>query len=144
MRHETKFTMMSPAPGFTSRVMMRLAERERAQARRRAMLGSALLVIVAVVILALVAWWFIAMLSTFVSAPSVIVAVLNALATLMLWVSKFFEMMWTAASVVAQSIDPVSILGLAVAVFAVTLVWVRLVIGPFQPSSNTLLVGGPK
>lgn len=144
MRNETKFTMMNPTPGFTSRVMARLAERERVQARRRAMIGSALLVSAAIVILAIVAWWFLALVSEIVTTPSVLVAILNAASTLMLWGQKFFQMLWTTASVVTSSIDPVTLLSGAFAVFGLTLVWVRLVVGPFHLSSNTLIAGGPK
>lgn len=67
MQDQQRFVMAVPAPGFTNRVMTRLAERERARTQRRALLGSALLVgaVVAMLAFALVqlvsaAWVFLA------------------------------------------------------------------------------------
>lgn len=144
MRNETRFTLMTPAPGFTSRVMARIAEHEHAQARRRAVIGSVLLVLAAIAVLGLVAWWFISVASVVVATPSILVAVLNALASVMFWAAKFAELLWTVALIVVQNVGAVEMLALAVAVITLTAIWVRVVTGPLQLSSQSILVGGSK
>jgi len=142
MRNGKQFSMIAPSAGFTSRVMTRIAEHERAQARRRALIGSALLVIVAVATLALVAWWLLTVASVLVTTPSVIASLLNAFATLMFWVSKFVGMVWTFASVFIANVGAVQVLMLVLGAFLLTLVWVRVVTQPFQPSPRLLNLGG--
>lgn len=144
MRNETRFTLMSPAAGFTSRVMARIAEHERAQAQRRAVIGAVLLVLAAIAILVFVALWLISVVAVFVATPSVLVAALNAFALLAFWVGKFFESLWTVVFLIAQNVGAVEMLALAVVVITLTAVWVRVVAGPFQLSSQTILVGGRK
>jgi len=140
MRNETRFTMMTPAAGFTSRVMARIAEYERAQARRRALIGSALLVIAAGVILILVAGWLSAWIAALITTPSALVSLWSTLATLAFWTRKFIEMVWTAMTVITDQVDASQLLMLGIGVFALTLIWVRVVIGPFRFSSTS--VGG--
>lgn len=140
MRNETRFTLMTPSAGFTSRVMARIAEYERAQARRRALIGSALLVIAAVGILILVAWWLIAGALALITTPSALVSLWSTLATLAFWTRKFIEMVWAATTVVADQVDANQLLMLAIGVLGLTLIWVRVVIGPFRFSSTS--VGG--
>jgi len=132
--------MMTPAAGFTSRVMARLAEYERAQARRRALIGSALLVIAAGVILILVAGWLSAWIAALITTPSALVSLRSTLATLVFWTRKFIEMVWTAMTVITDQVDASQRLMLGIGVFALTLIWVRVVIGPFRFSSTS--VGG--
>ncbi len=140
MRNETRFTMMTPAAGFTSRVMAHIAEYERAQARRRALIGSALLVIAAGVILILVAGWLIAWVSALITTPSALVSLWSTLVTLVFWTRKFIEIVWAAATVVSDQVDANQLLMLGIGVLALTLIWVRVVIGPFRSSSTS--VGG--
>ena len=144
MRNETRFTLMAPAPGFTSRVMARIAEHERVQARRRAVIGSVLLVLAAIAILVLVALWLVSVASVFIAAPSVLIAVLNAFASMAFWAGTFFESLWTVAFLIAQNVGAAEMLALAVAVITLTTIWVSVVAGPFQRSSQTIFVGGPK
>jgi uncharacterized membrane protein len=144
MRNETQFTLMTPAPGFTSRVLARIAEHERAQARRRAMIGSVLLVLAAIAILGLVAWWLVSIASVFVTAPTVLVAVLNVCASMAFWVAKFFESLWAVALIITQNVGAVEMLALAIGVITLTAIWVRVVAGPLQLSSRSILVGGSK
>ncbi len=140
MRNETRFTMMTPSAGFTSRVMARIAEYERTQARQRALIGSALLVIAAGVILILVAGWLIAWVSALITTPSALVSLWSTLATLAFWTRKFIEMVWAATTVVSDQADANQLLMLGISVLALTLIWVRVVIGPFRFSSTS--VGG--
>jgi hypothetical protein len=144
MRNETQFTLMAPSTGFTSRVMARLAEHERAQARQRAVIGSVLLVGAAIAMIVLAALRLISAAEVFIDTPSVLVAVINAFASLAFWGAKFFESLWTVAFLIAQDVGAVEMLALAVAVIGLTAVWVRVVVGPFQLSSQTILVGGRK
>lgn len=144
MRNETRFTWMTPAPGFTSRVMARIAEHERAQARRRAVIGSVLLVLAAIAVLGLVARWLVSVASVVITTPSILVAVVNACAALMFWAAKFAKLLWTVALIVAQNVGAVELLALAVAVVTLTAIWVRVVSGPLQLSSQSILVGGSK
>jgi uncharacterized membrane protein len=144
MRNETQFTLMTPAPGFTSRVLARIAEHERAQARRRAMIGSVLLILAAIAVLGLVAWWLVSIASVFVTAPTVLVAVLNVCASMAFWVAKFFESLWAVALIITQNVGAVEMLALAIGVITLTAIWVRVVAGPLQLSSRSILVGGSK
>jgi hypothetical protein len=142
MQHETRFTMIAPNAGFTSRVMARIAEHERAKARQRALIGSALLVIAAIIILALVALWLVSWVAVLVSMPQLAVAVLGALATLAFWVGVALNACWVAVGAIAENIGAVQMVVLALVVFALTMVWMRVVVGPFQFSSHTISVGG--
>ena len=142
MRNETRFTMMMPAAGFTSRVMARIAERERAQARRRALIGSALLAVFALAVLMLIAWWVLSWVAAVVSIPQVLVVILNTSATCAFWASKMAEALWVVLLIVAENVGFIQMLALGVGVLALTMLWVRVVIGPFQRSSQTFYAGG--
>ena len=132
MRDETRFVMVSPAPGFAARVMTRLAEHERARARRRALLGSALLVGAAIAMLVFAVIQLVAPFWVLVTNPQLIVILLNAFATLTFWASKVFEAFWIAAMVIAENLDAMPMALCAAVVFALTMLWVRVVTGSFQ------------
>lgn len=142
MRNDKPFTMIAPSAGFTSRVMTRIAEHERAQARRRALIGSVLLVIVAIAILVLVAWSLFVWVSAFITTPSAVISVFNAFSTLTFWIRTFIEMLWTVATIIIENVGVAQMLVLAIGVFALSIVWVRVVVGPFQLSSQLNYVGG--
>ena len=140
MRNEKRFTMISPQPGFTARVMTRVAEQERTQTRR-AWLGSALLVIAAIAILSAIVWWIASWVSVFVTTPQLLVALINAFVTLAFWTTKFAQVVWDVALTVADksgALMPV----LALVAFALTIVWVRVVAGPFRRIPQKQIVGG--
>ena len=143
MRNEKTFTLMSPAPGFTSRVMARVAERERVQARRRAMIGSALLVVVAVIIVVLIVWWLISWVAVLVVTPQVIVSVLDVCGTLVFWLGVALNAIWVVVRAVAENISVVSMAVLAATVCALTVLWLRVVVGP-SFASQTIFVGGSR
>jgi uncharacterized membrane protein len=143
MRNDTSFTMVAPNAGFTSRVLARIAEHERAQARRRALIGSAVLVVFALTVLALVGWWLFSWVAVFVTTPQLIVSVINALATVAFWAGVALNGLGTAVSLVAQSVGVPQMLSLAMIVCVLTMLWLRVVVGS-SLSSQTLTVGGSK
>jgi hypothetical protein len=134
--------MVSPAPGFAVRVMARLAERERARARRRALIGSALLAGAASAMLAFAAIQLVSAIWILVTNPQVIVTLLNAFELLAFWVDKLLGALWIAANVIAENLDPMQMTLYAAAVFVLTMLWVRVVTGSFQSSFSTNHVGG--
>ena len=142
MQDNSHFAMVSPAPGFAARVMTRLAEHERARARRRALIGSALLVGAAIAMLMFVAIQLVVALWVLITNPQVIVSSLNAFAALTFWASKVFEAFWIVAMVIAENLDAVPMTLCAAVVFALTMLWARVVTGSFQLSLTTNHVGG--
>jgi hypothetical protein len=143
MRQETGFTMVAPSVGFTSRVLARIAEHERAKARRRALIGSAVLVVFALMVLALVGWWLFSWVAVFVTTPQLIVSVINALATVAFWAGVALNGLGTAVALVAQSVGVPQMLSLAMIVCVLMMLWLRVVVGS-SLSSQTLTVGGSK
>ena len=74
--------MVSPSVGFASRVMERIEERERAQARRRTAIGVGLIAAVVVSVFALIALWVAAWLSALVASPEAILTTILAVSPL--------------------------------------------------------------
>ena len=142
MQNHSHLAMVSPAPGFAVRVMARLAERERARARRRALIGSALLAGAASAMLAFAAIQLVSAIWILVTNPQVIVTLLNAFELLAFWVDKLLGALWIAANVIAENLDPMQMTLYAAAVFVLTMLWVRVVTGSFQSSFWTNHEGG--
>ncbi|MDE3089220.1 MAG: hypothetical protein KGJ80_07530 [Chloroflexota bacterium] len=138
MQKEQRFTMMAPSAGFTARVMTRIEERERAQARWRAVVGAGLLVAVASTLFALFGLWVAAWISTLLASPSAIFTMLTAVSPML---GDLLDALWVAALAILQNVNGVMLAGYASIVLALTIVWARVVTGPFQPSS-TVSVGG--
>ena len=67
-----------------------------------------------------------------VTNPQLIVTSLNAFATLTFWASKVFEAFWIVAMVIAENLDAVPMALCAAVVFALTMLWARVVTGSFQ------------
>ena len=142
MQDNSHFAMVSPAPGFTARVMTRLAERERARARRRALIGSALLVSAAVALLVFAAIQVVSALWILITNPQVVFSTLDAFHVPVFWAGKVLEAFGVAANAIAENLDPMQVMLCALAVFALTMLWVRVVTGSFQLSLSTTHVGG--
>ncbi len=142
MQNQTRFTQIAPPPGFTGRVMARLAEHERARARRRALIGSGLLVGVAGAVLTLGALWLATWVWALLATPHVIVFLLEGLGTLAFWLRAVVGAGWLAANVVVAQLDPLAMTGCAAGVFGLTWLWVRIVTGSFQLSLATISAGG--
>jgi hypothetical protein len=142
MQNHSHFAMVSPAPGFAVRVMARLAERERARARRRALIGSALLAGAASAMLAFAAIQLMLAIWILVTNPQVVMSTLDAFQVPAFWAGKVLEAFWIAANVIAENLDPMQMTLCAAAVFVLTMLWVRVVTGSFQSSFSTNHVGG--
>lgn len=139
MRMRNHATMVAPAAGFTARVMARIEERERAQARRRVMLGAGLLVVAASTLLALIGVALASLLAVLAASPDTTIRMIMTLSP-----SAFalLEAMWVALAAIVRSADSAPMLAYALGVFALTLVWARVVMG--FPSPRTISVGGSR
>ncbi len=129
MQNEPRFTLVSPSAGFTWRVMTRIAEHERAQARRRALIGSALLVVVAGALLALVGAQIVVWLTAFAERPEVLELVVSALAAALFWLGAFAGALWIAVGTILANIGEVTMLVYALGVLTLTMVWLRVATG---------------
>ncbi len=138
MQKDQQFAMMSPSSGFTRRVMARIEERERANARRRAVIGAGLLVAVTSTLFALVGLWIAAWISALLASPG---AIFTALAAVSPMLDDLLVAFWVAALAIVQNVNVALLLAYAAIVLALTLVWARVVTGPFQHSS-TISLGG--
>jgi hypothetical protein len=123
--------------GFTARVMARIEERERAQARRQAMLGAGLLVVAASALLAFSGVALASLLAVLAASPDTTIRMIMTLSP-----SAFalLEAMWVALAAIVRRADSAPMLVYALGVFALTLVWARVVMG--LPSPRTISVGG--
>lgn len=140
MQNEPHVTMASPAPGFTSRVMTRIEERERTQARRRALIGAAVLVAAVAIVLASVISWVASWISM-IAHPEAISPIVMAFNTLFGDWEKLFEGLWIAVTVIMQNLGEVPLLVYACIVLAITAIWLQIVAGSFQ-RLLTLRIGG--
>lgn len=142
VEREPNVMMASPAPGFTSRVMARLEQSERARAQRRTMIGVATLVIAVAISLVPVISWVVSVVSM-IANPEAIAPLTLAFVTLFDGSVKLLEGLWVAASVIAQNVGEVPLLVYACTVLATTAVWLQIVSGPFQ-RLLTIRIGGLK
>ncbi len=138
MQKDQQFTMMSPSSGFAPRVMARIEERERANARRRAVIGAGVLVAAVVALFALVGLWIATWISALLVSPG---AVFSALVTVSPMLDDLLVAFWVAALAIVQNVNVALLLAYAAIVLALTLVWARVVTGPFQHSSTVSLGG---
>ncbi len=131
-------TMASPSAGFASRVMARIEERERAQARRRAAIGTVLLVAAALAPFVLVGVWIGAWIGALLTSPGTIVTALTTVSPVL---SDLANALWIATLAIVQNTNGAMLVAYASFVLALTVVWARVVTGPFQPSSTVSLGG---
>jgi len=139
---ESNVMMASPAPGFTSRVMVRIEQSERVRARRRAMIGAATLVIAVAISLVPVISWVVSVISM-IANPEAIAPMVLAFVMLFGGWEKLLEGLWVAASVIAQNVGEVPLLVYACIVLGMTAVWLQIVSGSFQ-RLLTIRIGGLK
>lgn len=142
MRNETRVTMVSPEPGFSGRVMARIAARDRLQARRRALIRIALLVTAVAVALAVSYLWLAAWIEIIVSPETIAPLVLAFSSLFGGWIG-LLQAIWVAITVIASELGELPILSYAFVVLAMTIVWARIVTGPLQHPSPIQL-GGSK
>ena len=138
MQKEQRFTMMSPSAGFASRVMARIEERERARARRRALIGAGLLVAAALALFAFAGFQVAAWIGALLASPDAIFTTLVAVSPVL---GDLVNALWVAALAILQNTNGVMLVAYASFVLALTIVWARVVTGPFQPSSTVSLGG---
>jgi uncharacterized membrane protein len=127
MMHPVK-TMIAPAPGFTARVMTRIAERERAYARRRALIGIALLTLVALSVLALISLLIAAWIAAFVIQSGTIASVVITLVSLGAGLRTMLDALWLGALTLATNVDNGGVLAYGLGVVLLTMLWTRIVI----------------
>ncbi len=132
--------MVSPSPGFASRVMARIEERERAQAQRRALIGVGLLVAAAVALLALVAIWIVGWISAVLASPGAILTTALAVSPL---AGDWLDALRIAAFAILQNVNVVILLVYALGVLALTTFWAEIATGNFQ-LSRQVYVGGQR
>jgi hypothetical protein len=132
MRDEMCFAMVPPAPGFTARVMRRVAERERTRTRQRALIGSVLLAGAAGAVLWITAAQLVAVLWVLMTNPRVILITVDAFRVPAFWTGKVLEALWVAATAIAENLDPLQLMLVAVMVFGLTMLWAHVVTGTFQ------------
>src|SRR5574341_977644 len=121
-------TMIPPSAGFVNRVMARIEERQRAQARQRAWIGAGLLVVGAGVLIALsiliVGGWIAQWLPT--DSYGSLAAFL---AIWMIETSALIEAIILALLAVADQLNQVQVLAYALFAFALTVLWARVALG---------------
>ncbi len=117
--HEPR--MIAPPPGFSRRVMARIEERERVEARRRAWIGVALLTVAGSVPVAVLALVLVPSLSGLYAIPDVAV---QLLVTLLPYVIALGTL---SVELVDQA--GIQLLAYALFVLALTYVWARVVSG---------------
>ncbi len=137
-------TMMAPAPGFTGRVMARIAERERAAARRRAMLGVGLLVAAAASLLALVLGLLLLIALTPVDVPGMLASGWAALAPVLDLISPVAEALWVSTVAFADNVSVALVLVYALVVATITVLWARMVAGSTRLLPQSILTGERK
>ena len=134
MQSETRIDqprMVSPAMGFTSRVMAQIEARERVRARQRMVIGLGLIAAVVTVLFALVAIWVVGWLGALAANPDAIVTTILAVSPL---AGDWLEALQVAAIAVLQNTSGLILLVYALAVLGLTTLWAEIATGTFQPS----------
>ncbi len=140
MQKDQRFTMMSPSNRFTPRVMARIDERERAQARRRAVIGAGLLVAAAIALLVLIVISIAAWIDVLLASPGAIFTTLLAVSPL---IGELLEAAWVVATALLRNMNGSLMLAYALSVLGLTVLWARVATGTFQ-SPLKIKVGGQR
>ncbi len=136
-------TMATPAPGFTARVMERIERHERAQARRRSVIGAAILVGAASVPFLVLGYLFVVLGSLVIADPGAVLSGVFAVAPVFEILSSLFGGLTLGATTLAR-VGSVQMLAFAIAVCSLTFLWAAVVHGSSQWSPRTLSVGGSR
>ncbi len=134
-------TMVTPAPGFTMRVMARIQERERQAARRRALVGAGLLALAGVAPFVLVGIGLASLWIVLSSAPDWLTSGIVAVSPALDLVGTILTALWLAGGAIV-SLGSAQIVVYALVVLALTLLWVRVAGGSFQLAPHTVDMGG--
>lgn len=135
--------MASPAPGFTARVMARIEQQERAQVRRRSIVGAALLLGAASLPFVVLLYFFASLGSALVADPGALFNGLLVFGPTLQIVVGLIEALAVSAAVVVQ-VGSLQMFLFAVAVCLLTFLWAAIVHGSLQWSPRTLSVGGSR
>lgn len=122
-------SMLTPAPGFSTRVMSRIETYERARARRRALIGAIVLVVAAMIVIALVAFSLATWLFALADDPGIVAKIVTVLVGVFQRARIVFDAFWVAGVTIERQVDQVVWVGYAVLVLALTMVWTRVVVG---------------
>ena len=144
MRNETRATMVAPSAGFSARVMARIQEHERAQARRRAWIGAILLAAIVTSVFVLVALWLASWIISIVAMPSIIAPIALAVSSLFGDGGSLVQATWVAITTIARNVGDGSLLVYALVVLAMTALWAYVATGSFHYSLADIRVGGSK
>jgi hypothetical protein len=101
-------------------------------------IGAGVLVASALALFALVGLWIAAWISALLASPGAIFTALVAVSPML---DDLLAALWVAALAIWQNVNGVMLLVYAAVVLALTLVWARVVTGPFQHSSTVSLGG---
>ncbi len=123
--------------------MARIAERERARARRRAIIGVGALVLAAAVPLLAFGTVTASAALMLLSSPQALLYGLVALAPYLRLIGTVVEAVWVGAGTLVAE-GSLQLLVYALMVCALTFIWARIVVAPLQWSPHTLRVGESK
>jgi hypothetical protein len=144
MRNETRVTMVAPSAGFSTRVMARIEEHERSQARQRAWIGAILLAAIVTSVFVLVALWLASWIISIVATPSTIAPIIRAITILMGDGGSLVQATWGAITTIARNVSDGSLLVYALVVLGMTALWAYVASGSFHYSLAEFRVGGSK
>ncbi len=136
-------TMAVPAQGFTSRVMARIEQHERALARRRAITGAAVLVGAASVPIMTIAYLVALLGSELWADPGAVLSALFALSPVVDVLGGLLAALSVSATTLFR-VGSVQMFLFAVLVCSLTFLWAYVVRGTFQFAPRTLSVGEPR
>lgn len=147
-------TIVSPPSGFANRVMERVQTYKLKRARRRTLITIGLFVLAMVGLLALLGIQLVSQFEEFTTLPSqalrlvIIVAALaeqafttlpsQALQLVMIVAAiaeqafTLFDALWLSVTIIASSINSAFFVAYACGVVALTALWLRVAVGPFQ------------
>ena len=123
--------MVSPSAEFASRVMARIEERERAQARRRMAIGVGLIALVVISLSTLAALRITTWLGALIASPE---AIMTALLTVSPLAGDWLDAVRVAGIALLQNVNLTALLVYALGVVALTTLWAEIATGTFQPS----------
>jgi len=144
MRNETRATMIAPSAGFTARVMARIDEHERVQARRRAWIGAILLAAVVTSVFVLVALWLASWIISIAETPSTIAPIVLAISKLLDNGGTMIQALWVAGTTIDRNLGQAPLLLYAFVVLAMTALWASVATGSFDNTLTHIRVGGLK
>ena len=140
MQDQRQFVMVTPAPGFTARVMTRLVAYEQRRARRRALMGALALVGSGGLLLGWGVWQLVLLGWQVLTRPQVLVALVDGSCWVASWLAVFLNAVWLVLHTLATFLDPTRTLLMMTLVYGWVVLWARVMMNVLHVSSN--YVGG--